>query len=138
MLLPIITACFVIAGAFIAISEILPLFDNDSTLSSSLRSASKVMFKVPQQFSFSSLPYASILSSPWQLDVLSGIESLQRARDNDWNLLYHLGGNGPWIEKVDGVVEGGTAPREGCVVEQVHMVWKKSCCQPPKVSADNA
>ncbi|KAI9787879.1 MAG: acid phosphatase pho5 [Peltula sp. TS41687] len=42
--------------------------------------------------------------------------------DKDWNLLYHLGGNGPWIEKVDGVVAGGVAPPEGCAVEQVHMV----------------
>lgn len=45
--------------------------------------------------------------------------------DKDWNLLYHLGGNGPWIEKVDGVVDGasgGLAPPEGCRVEQVHMV----------------
>lgn len=41
---------------------------------------------------------------------------------NDWNILYHLGGNGPWIPKVDGVVEGGLAPPEGCRVEQVHMV----------------
>ena len=41
---------------------------------------------------------------------------------NDWNILYHLGGNGPWISKVDGVVEGGLAPPEGCRVEQVHMV----------------
>lgn len=40
----------------------------------------------------------------------------------DWNILYHLGGNGPWIEKVDGVLEGGIAVPAGCTVEQVHMV----------------
>ncbi|KAF2810248.1 phosphoglycerate mutase-like protein [Mytilinidion resinicola] len=40
----------------------------------------------------------------------------------DWNILYHLGGNGPWIEKTEGVVEGGVGPPKGCVVEQVHMM----------------
>ncbi|KAI5197755.1 phosphoglycerate mutase-like protein [Aureobasidium subglaciale] len=40
----------------------------------------------------------------------------------DWNIFYHLGGNSPWIPKLDGVVEGGFSPPEGCRVEQVHMM----------------
>jgi acid phosphatase len=40
----------------------------------------------------------------------------------DWNILYHLGGNGPWVEKSIDVVEEGIAPPEGCEVVQVHMV----------------
>lgn len=39
-----------------------------------------------------------------------------------WDVLYHVGGNGPWIPKIDGVVEGGIEPPEGCLVEQIHMV----------------
>lgn len=39
-----------------------------------------------------------------------------------WNILYHLGGNGPWVEKVIDVVPGGIAVPEDCQVEQVHMV----------------
>jgi hypothetical protein len=42
--------------------------------------------------------------------------------DKDWNIYYHLGGNGPWIPKHDGVVTNDTAPPEGCTVQQVHMV----------------
>lgn len=42
--------------------------------------------------------------------------------DTDWNLFYHLGGNGPWIPKVDGVIDARIAPPTGCVVDQVHMV----------------
>ncbi|KAI9882833.1 MAG: hypothetical protein M1823_005419 [Watsoniomyces obsoletus] len=42
--------------------------------------------------------------------------------EKGWNLLYHLGGNGPWIEKIDGVVDAGVGPPEGCRVEQVHMM----------------
>jgi hypothetical protein len=42
----------------------------------------------------------------------------------DWNIYYHLGGNGPWIPKVDGVLSNDTAPPQGCVVQQVHMVCK--------------
>ncbi|TKA55486.1 hypothetical protein B0A49_12081, partial [Cryomyces minteri] len=44
----------------------------------------------------------------------------------DWNILYHLGGNGPWVEKVDGIVEGGIGVPDGCRVEQVHMMSRHS------------
>lgn len=44
------------------------------------------------------------------------------ATTKDWNILYHLGGNGPWVEKVIDVVDGGIAVPKGCEVEQVHMV----------------
>lgn len=44
------------------------------------------------------------------------------APQKDWNLLYHLGGNGPWLPKLDGVVEGGYSPPENCRVDQVHVV----------------
>jgi hypothetical protein len=42
--------------------------------------------------------------------------------DEDWNLYEHLGGNGPWIPKRNGIVTNNTAPPEGCTVQQVHMV----------------
>jgi hypothetical protein len=42
---------------------------------------------------------------------------------SDWNLLYHLGGNSPWIAKVSGVVdETSIDPPAGCRIDQVHMV----------------
>lgn len=40
----------------------------------------------------------------------------------EWNLLYHLGGNGPWIPRVDGIVEGGIGTPDSCEVDMVHMV----------------
>lgn len=46
-------------------------------------------------------------------------------RQDDWNLFHHLGGNGPWIQKLDplfGTYEAEGKPPEGCVVDQVHMV----------------
>lgn len=40
-----------------------------------------------------------------------------------WNILHHLGGNGPWIEKSTGTDELPTlAPPEGCTIDQVHLV----------------
>lgn len=47
-----------------------------------------------------------------------------------WNILHHLGGNGPWIRKRTNVVDGGTDPPAGCRVDQVHMVGSDS----PQVS----
>lgn len=56
--------------------------------------------------------------------VLRGRKDLNRDDDaRPWNILHHLGGNGPWIEKTDGGVEAqGVDPPEGCSVDQVHMV----------------
>lgn len=42
--------------------------------------------------------------------------------ERPWDIFYHLGGNGPWIPKVDNIVGNGTEPPEGCWVDQVHMV----------------
>ncbi|KAE8351361.1 histidine phosphatase superfamily [Aspergillus coremiiformis] len=44
--------------------------------------------------------------------------------DKDWNLLYHLGGNGPWVEKLDEPEAGGVTvdPPNGCAIDQVHMM----------------
>ncbi|KAL8654913.1 MAG: hypothetical protein Q9210_001217 [Variospora velana] len=39
----------------------------------------------------------------------------------DWNIFYHLGGNGPWIRKVDAVAHGDIDAPKGCKVDQVHM-----------------
>jgi acid phosphatase len=42
-----------------------------------------------------------------------------------WNLYYHLGGYGPWIEKLDGPTQD-IKPPAGCHVEQAHMVVSTS------------
>jgi len=39
---------------------------------------------------------------------------------NRWNILHHLGGNGPWIEHTGG--ESSLAPPEECLIDQVHLV----------------
>ncbi|KAF2839772.1 phosphoglycerate mutase-like protein [Patellaria atrata CBS 101060] len=49
-----------------------------------------------------------------------------------WNILYHLGGNGPWVEKVDGVVQKGIAPPLGCKIEQVHLMSRHAERYPTK------
>lgn len=52
-----------------------------------------------------------------------------RNRESGWNLLYHLGGYGPWVEKVDGisaVSKNTLAPPVGCVVDQIHVVRPSS------------
>lgn len=58
----------------------------------------------------------------------------------DWNLLRHLGGNGPWVEHVGGnkgplLGESNQsdtlslAPPEGCLIDQVHMVCEDDLCR---------
>ncbi|KAL4937238.1 hypothetical protein BDV06DRAFT_216033 [Aspergillus oleicola] len=48
-----------------------------------------------------------------------------------WNLYYHLGGYGPWVEKVDGEVQG-IEPPTGCQVDQVHMMARHGERYPTK------
>ncbi|KAI9823486.1 MAG: acid phosphatase pho5 [Thelocarpon impressellum] len=68
---------------------------------------------------YAGVPYTSGWGSWWHpRRRRSGKSTI----DGAWNILYHLGGNGPWIEKVDGVVEGGIGPPDGCSVQQVHMM----------------
>lgn len=59
----------------------------------------------------------------WMQDVhKNGHRDRAGAVTRDWNILHHLGGVGPWVEKTADVVEGGIAVPDGCEVEQVHMV----------------
>ena len=71
-------------------------------------------------------PHHSSWSSWWHPERSDGIHAEHKlgagAITRDWNILYHLGGNGPWVEKVIDVVAGGIAVPTGCEVEQVHMV----------------
>ncbi len=72
--------------------------------------------------------FATVPSNNWIRQILGVSQwQLRRAWTSakarpDWNILYHIGGNGPWIQKVDGVVQEGIGSPAGCHVEQVHMV----------------
>ncbi|KAL4977929.1 hypothetical protein BDW66DRAFT_165317 [Aspergillus desertorum] len=48
-----------------------------------------------------------------------------------WNLYYHLGGYGPWVEKLDGPTQGMELPA-GCHVDQVHMMERHGERYPTK------
>lgn len=53
--------------------------------------------------------------------IMSGYEP--RSPKKDWNILHHLGGNGPWVEMLDeGRKTPDLAPPPGCSIDQVHMV----------------
>lgn len=70
----------------------------------------------PASFGFNVKPYATTLSNT----------------SEEWNLLHHLGGNGPWIPKTTDVVEGGIDPPPGCRIDQIHMVGShlSTCIEP--------
>lgn len=74
-------------------------------------------------------PHHSSWGSWWHPQRSDGTRAEHKqgagAITKDWNILYHLGGNGPWVEKVIDVVEGGIAVPDGCHVEQVHMVGNR-------------
>lgn len=45
-------------------------------------------------------------------------------QEPQWNLLQHLGGNGPWVQYASSHgSQFAIEPPEDCDVEQVHMVW---------------
>lgn len=59
------------------------------------------------------------------------------ATTKDWNVLYHLGGNGPWVEKVIDIVDSGIAIPNGCEVEQVHMMARHAERYPTRAAGRN-
>jgi hypothetical protein len=71
-------------------------------------------------------PYHSSWSSWWHPQWSDGTSAEYKlgggAIAQDWNILYHLGGNGPWVEKVIDILDEHIAPPESCEVVQVHMV----------------
>ena len=54
-------------------------------------------------------PHQSSWGSWWHPQRSDGIPAEHKqgagAITEDWNILYHLGGNGPWVEKVIGALE---------------------------------
>jgi acid phosphatase len=71
-------------------------------------------------------PHHSSWNSWWHPQLSDGTLAEHKlgagAITRDWNILYHLGGNGPWVEKVLDVLDEHIAPPESCEVVQVHMV----------------
>ncbi len=49
---------------------------------------------------------------------------LQSGVESSWSILYHLGGNGPWVPNHSLAVDTNIAPPATCRVEQVHMVGR--------------
>ena len=41
---------------------------------------------------------------------------------SSWNVIEHLGGNSPWITKINGTASFDISPPHGCQIEQVHIV----------------
>ena len=51
------------------------------------------------------------------------ISSLRSGSSHDhWNVLHHMGGNSPWVQKTEEVVNGSVDIPPGCRIDQVHMV----------------
>ncbi|KIX98076.1 uncharacterized protein Z520_06156 [Fonsecaea multimorphosa CBS 102226] len=49
-----------------------------------------------------------------------------------WNLLHHLGGNGPWIRKIDSVNYYDSPLPKKCSIDQVHMLSRHAERYPTK------
>jgi len=47
---------------------------------------------------------------------------LSSTAEEPWNVMQHQGGNSPWFQKTQGIIEGGIEPPAGCRIDQVHMV----------------
>ena len=82
--------------------------------------AAALFFGLQQELSWLTLMHNQLhmILSRWDHPQASVLNTTRE----DWNILYHLGGNGPWIPKVDGVCEDDLSMPEGCHVEQVHVV----------------
>ncbi|KAF1851927.1 phosphoglycerate mutase-like protein [Cucurbitaria berberidis CBS 394.84] len=84
-------------------------------------------------------PHHSSWSSWWHPERSDGIHEGHMgagAITERWNILYHLGGNGPWVEKVIDVVDGGIVVPEGCEIEQVHMMSRHAERYPTRRAGD--
>ena len=58
----------------------------------------------------------------WFHPSLSKSPDSKQSLAKGWNVLHHLGGNGPWIENAGEGPASNLAPPDGCSVDQVHLV----------------
>ncbi|KAK5175349.1 uncharacterized protein LTR77_000488 [Saxophila tyrrhenica] len=66
-------------------------------------------------------PFTSPLTA-WRLASKAPGQEETAGVSKAWDLRYHLGGNGPWIPKLNGTTGGNINVPKGCKVEQVHMI----------------
>lgn len=84
--------------------------------------AAAIYFSMQQEYSWavSVHDYFEVFMSKWTPPTI--LVTHNTTTQEDWNMLYHLGGNGPWIPKLDGPFGDDLSVPEGCKIEQVHMV----------------
>ncbi|KAJ5742705.1 uncharacterized protein N7511_011106 [Penicillium nucicola] len=58
----------------------------------------------------------------WLNPHQSALPSAIQTSENKWNILHHLGGNGPWIKNIHHGVASSLETPEGCSIDQVHLV----------------
>ncbi|KAF3017972.1 acid phosphatase pho5 [Penicillium rubens] len=58
----------------------------------------------------------------WFHPSLSKSPDSKQSLAKGWNVLHHLGGNGPWIENAGEGPASNLAPPDGCSVDQVHLL----------------
>ena len=90
-----------------------------------------VIYQVPKSSSLQSIASSSedqsVSSYLWSWKTWfhasqSKATGLKQSPVKGWNVLHHLGGNGPWIENAGEGVASNLAPPDGCLVDQVHLV----------------
>lgn len=58
----------------------------------------------------------------WFYPTQSKVTGSKQPLGKDWNVVHHLGGNGPWIENAGEGTASNLGPPDGCSVDQVHLV----------------
>lgn len=105
--LRLVLILLVLSTMLVLLSTVVFLLNPSSALSWALGSPQQVLAPAPD---------------PGAYGGTSDCHCDDKGRQGQWNILYHLGGNSPWIQKIDDVVEGGFDPPKGCAVDMIHMV----------------
>ncbi|KAJ6087861.1 hypothetical protein N7467_006775 [Penicillium canescens] len=58
----------------------------------------------------------------WLNPCQSAQPDTSQTSGKEWNILYHLGGNGPWVENIHEGAASSLETPEGCSIDQVHMI----------------
>jgi acid phosphatase len=66
----------------------------------------------------------------WLNPCQSAQPDTSQTSGKEWNILYHLGGNGPWVENIHEGAASSLETPEGCSIDQVHMVCLYPSCIP--------
>ncbi|KAK5725798.1 hypothetical protein LTR15_003988 [Elasticomyces elasticus] len=95
----------------------------------------------PYSYAITGVSAADLLQHLYERPLQQAVSTVEPADGStltvakeEWDIRYHMGGNSPWIPKINGTIAGGIDPPLGCRIDQVHVMARHAERYPTTLS----